>query len=71
MSQFKGPGSFELKNFVSNKTLIEIHTINGEILRGLILWVDEEHFHLQLENSNTITIFKSFIGYYGKASELQ
>jgi len=66
MNDLKGPGLFEIKEFIKDKSLIEFHTVNGKVLKGSIAWFDTLGFHLILENGQEITLIKESVIYYQK-----
>ena len=65
--ELKGPGIFEIRQFIQEKSLIEFYTINDKVFRGTILWFDGESFHISLEGANEITLLKTSVIYYNKA----
>ncbi|MDD3150375.1 MAG: hypothetical protein PHV68_06035 [Candidatus Gastranaerophilales bacterium] len=67
--ELKGPGIFEIRQFIKNKTVVEFYTVNDKFLKGQILWYDGESFHLQLENKQEITLLKTSVIYYLKGEE--
>jgi len=66
MIQLKGPGIFEIKQFIKNNDLIEFHTIKDKILSGRIIWSDVDSFHIKIDDGKELTIIKKSIVYYSK-----
>ncbi|MDD3013943.1 MAG: hypothetical protein PHC34_09605 [Candidatus Gastranaerophilales bacterium] len=64
MSELKSPVTFQINEYIKNKSLIEFHTVNNEIIKGQIHWYDKDLFHLMLDNSKEITLYKNSIVYY-------
>jgi len=64
MSELKSPATFQINQFIKNKSQIEFHLINNEILSGQIVWQGRELFHILLANGKEITLYKNAIAYY-------
>ena len=66
MAALKGPSYSEIKQFIINKDLVEFETINNKIIRGNILWFDNNSFHIAIENDKKLTLLGSSIVSYSK-----
>ena len=66
MNDLKGPGIFELRQFIKDKNLVEFYTVNDKVLKGQILWFDNDSFHIKLENQQEVTVLKNNLVYYSK-----
>ncbi len=66
MTELKGPGSAEIKNFIKEKYVVEFCLVNDKKLSGQILWHDENAFHIQAEDGRILTILKRAVIYYSK-----
>lgn len=64
MSELRGPAYNQIADYIKSKRLVEFRTLNNEILKGYILWHDNNLFHLNLENGKEITLYKNAIAYY-------
>jgi hypothetical protein len=65
--ELKGPGVFEIRQFIKDSTIVEFYTVNDKILKGNILWYDGESFHMSMQNGQEITLLKNSVVYYSKA----
>lgn len=68
MTELKGPGLTEIKNFIKDKSLVEFYLVNDKTLTGQLLWKDMDSFHLQVEDKKSITILKRAVIYYTKVN---
>ncbi len=66
MSELKGPSEFEIKNIIKNKSIVEFHTFNDKVLKGTLIWADENAYHLKLEDNSEITLLKKSVLFYKK-----
>ncbi|HSA06894.1 MAG TPA: hypothetical protein P5556_06920 [Candidatus Gastranaerophilales bacterium] len=66
MIELKGPGASEIKNFIKEKSRIEFCLLSDKTISGMILWHDENVFHLQTDAGNIITLFKNAVMYYSR-----
>lgn len=62
--ELKGPGIFQIRQFIQDKSWIEFYTLNDKFFKGQILWFDGELFHIKLENTEEITLLKHSLIYY-------
>lgn len=67
--ELRGPGQFEIRNFIKNKDKVEFYTSTEKIFTGTINWFDGESFHLTLESGQEITILKQSVVYYALVPE--
>lgn len=66
MSELKGPSAFEIKNIIKNKEAVEFYTFNDKVIKGIVLWADDNAYHLRLDDNSEITLLKKSVLYYKK-----
>lgn len=64
MTEPQGPSTFELKNFITGRKIINFYLLNDKIITGNLIWHDRTCFHINDVNGQEITLLKSAIAYY-------
>jgi sRNA-binding regulator protein Hfq len=69
MNDLTGPSISEIKQFIKNKTKVELYTLNDKVLKGEIIWVDNNAFHIKQENGRKLTVQRNAVIYYGQVQD--